>query len=76
MFLRDRWRKVDQILRVDCGRLQAYTDGGSERWSRYDREGPMDKLAGVSGLVVVQRKEWGEILTGFETMNGDPQGRM
>jgi uncharacterized protein YxjI len=29
----------------------------------------MDKLAGVSGLVVVQRKEWGEILTGFETQN-------
>ncbi|NLF70685.1 MAG: scramblase [Candidatus Anammoximicrobium sp.] len=29
----------------------------------------MDQLAGVSGLVVVQRKEWGEILTGFETVN-------
>jgi uncharacterized protein YxjI len=29
----------------------------------------MDRLAGVSGLVVVQRKEWGEILTGFETRN-------
>ena len=29
----------------------------------------MDQLAGVSGLVVVQRKEWGEILSGFETKN-------
>ena len=39
----------------------------------------MDELAGVSGLVVVQRKEWGEILTGFETQNKyavlDPAGR-
>jgi uncharacterized protein YxjI len=29
----------------------------------------VDRLAGVSGLVIVQRKEWGEILTGFETKN-------
>jgi uncharacterized protein YxjI len=38
----------------------------------------MDQLAGVSGLVVVQRKEWGEILSGFETKNKyavlDPAG--
>jgi uncharacterized protein YxjI len=39
----------------------------------------MDQLAGVNGLVVVQRKEWGEIFTGFETKNKyvvlDPAGR-
>jgi uncharacterized protein YxjI len=39
----------------------------------------MNQLAGVSGLVVVQRKEWGEILSGFETKNKyvvlDPSGR-
>lgn len=39
----------------------------------------MDQLKNVSGLVVVQRKEWGEILSGFETQNKyavlDPEGR-
>lgn len=29
----------------------------------------MERLAAVSGLVVGQQKEWGEILTGFETAN-------
>lgn len=29
----------------------------------------MERLAAVSGLVVGQMKEWGEILTGFETAN-------
>ena len=29
----------------------------------------MDRLASISGLVVRQVKEWGEILTGFETKN-------
>ncbi len=29
----------------------------------------MERLAEVSGLVVSQQKEWGEILTGFETRN-------
>jgi len=29
----------------------------------------MDKLANVQGLMIQQRKEWGEILTGFETAN-------
>ena len=29
----------------------------------------MEKLSSVDGLVVSQRKEWGEILTGFETKN-------
>ena len=38
----------------------------------------MERLAAVDGLVVQQRKEWGEILTGFETRNSyvvmDTQG--
>lgn len=29
----------------------------------------MERLAAVGGLVVQQRKEWGEILSGFETRN-------
>ncbi len=29
----------------------------------------MDELASVGGLVIRQKKEWGEILTGFETRN-------
>ena len=29
----------------------------------------MEKLAPVDGLVISQKKEWGEILTGFETSN-------
>ena len=29
----------------------------------------MERLAPVTGLVIQQRKEWGEILTGFETKN-------
>ena len=29
----------------------------------------MDRLSSISGLVVSQQKEWGEILTGFETKN-------
>ena len=29
----------------------------------------MQKLSSVSALVVAQQKEWGEILTGFETLN-------
>ncbi|MCK5081799.1 MAG: scramblase, partial [Candidatus Omnitrophica bacterium] len=29
----------------------------------------MEKLASVEGLVVSQKKEWGEIMTGFETKN-------
>lgn len=29
----------------------------------------MEKLSTVNGLVINQRKEWGEILTGFETKN-------
>ena len=29
----------------------------------------MDRLASATGLVVRQQKEWGEILTGFETKN-------
>ena len=29
----------------------------------------MDKLDGLSGLMVHQQKEWGEIVTGFETKN-------
>ena len=29
----------------------------------------MHKLSSSSGLVVSQQKEWGEILTGFETKN-------
>ena len=29
----------------------------------------MDRLSSISGLVVSQRKEWGEILSGFETKN-------
>ncbi len=29
----------------------------------------MDRLSSISGLVVRQLKEWGEILTGFETRN-------
>jgi uncharacterized protein YxjI len=39
----------------------------------------MDKLADVSGLVISQKKEWGEVLTGFETSNRyvvlTPEGR-
>ena len=38
----------------------------------------MGRLASISGLVVSQQKEWGEILTGFETKNkyaiSDPSG--
>jgi len=34
-----------------------------------DRRFIMDRLASISGLVVRQVKEWGEILTGFETKN-------
>ena len=29
----------------------------------------MEKLSSIDGLVVSQKKEWGEILTGFETKN-------
>ena len=29
----------------------------------------MQELASATGLVVSQRKEWGEILSGFETKN-------
>ena len=29
----------------------------------------MDKLSSIQGLIVQQRKEWGEILSGFETRN-------
>ena len=29
----------------------------------------MDALSSVQGLVVSQKKEWGEIVTGFETRN-------
>ena len=29
----------------------------------------MERLSSISGLVVSQQKEWGEILTGFETKN-------
>ena len=29
----------------------------------------MERLSSVNGLVVQQKKEWGEILTGFETRN-------
>ena len=29
----------------------------------------MERLSSTSGLVVVQKKEWGEILSGFETKN-------
>ncbi|MBU0469078.1 MAG: scramblase [Candidatus Omnitrophica bacterium] len=29
----------------------------------------MDRLSSISGLVVQQKKEWGEILSGFETKN-------
>lgn len=29
----------------------------------------MQKLSSVGGLMVTQQKEWGEILTGFETLN-------
>jgi uncharacterized protein YxjI len=39
----------------------------------------MEELASVDGLMVSQRKEWGEILSGFETKNKyailDPTGR-
>ena len=39
----------------------------------------MEKLSSISGLVVSQQKEWGEILTGFETRNryaiSDASGR-
>lgn len=38
----------------------------------------MDRLTSTTGLVVRQQKEWGEILTGFETRNrytvSDPSG--
>lgn len=38
----------------------------------------MDELTNLSGLVVSQKKEWGEILSGFETKNKyavlDPEG--
>lgn len=40
----------------------------------------MERLKNVAGLVVSQKKEWGEILTGFETKNkyviSDDQGNM
>ena len=40
----------------------------------------MQNLSSISRLVVTQRKEWGEILTGFETVNkyavSDDSGRM
>lgn len=29
----------------------------------------MEKLSSIRGLVVIQQKEWGEIITGFETKN-------
>ena len=29
----------------------------------------MERLSSISSLVVRQQKEWGEILTGFETKN-------
>ncbi|MCG8335062.1 MAG: hypothetical protein MJE63_11125 [Proteobacteria bacterium] len=29
----------------------------------------MESLASISSLIVNQKKEWGEILTGFETKN-------
>ncbi|MBW1967695.1 MAG: hypothetical protein JRI48_10040 [Deltaproteobacteria bacterium] len=39
----------------------------------------MDKLSSISGLTVSQQKEWGEILSGFETKNkyiiSDTSGR-
>ena len=34
----------------------------------------MQELASTSGLVVSQRKEWGEILSGFETKNSHEAG--
>ncbi len=39
----------------------------------------MDKLSSINGLMISQQKEWGEILTGFETKNKyvvmDPEGK-
>jgi uncharacterized protein YxjI len=39
----------------------------------------MERLASVDGLVISQQKEWGEIITGFETKNQysvmDPSGQ-
>ena len=39
----------------------------------------MDRLSSINSLIVQQKKEWGEILTGFETKNRyvvmDPSGR-
>ena len=39
----------------------------------------MHSLETVNGLVISQKKEWGEIVTGFETKNKyvvlDPSGR-
>lgn len=39
----------------------------------------MQLLDAVNGLVIRQKKEWGEIVTGFETKSGylvlDPTGR-
>ena len=29
----------------------------------------MEKLLALNGLVISQKKEWGEIITGFETKN-------
>jgi len=29
----------------------------------------MEKLLALNGLVISQKKEWGEIVTGFETKN-------
>lgn len=37
------------------------------RWS--DGGFDMDRLSAVSGITIRQQKEWGEILTGFETRN-------
>jgi uncharacterized protein YxjI len=40
----------------------------------------MEKLSSTSGLVILQKKEWGEILSGFETKNKyevmDAQGQL
>jgi hypothetical protein len=33
------------------------------------QEDCMQRLSGAAGLVVSRKKEWGEILTGFETRN-------
>lgn len=50
--------------------LQRAEEGNqAERKSAADKNSYLANLAGANSLIIRQKKEWGEILTGFETKN-------